>query len=425
MHRLLACLLALGLALPATAQVVDPTPDPVDREGFVRPDEIVSFGPDTPFDQFIRFINPLFQRARGKTLVDPTGRIDPIGFYVTGLPYRDALDLVLARAGLLLRETDRYVLIEPAGGALGAPGAAAGIGRATADGERVRSTDREIRIDAVIFEVNLDRVREIGTEWSSVFGSQQQGGGGTGGSQTANRLRLFLRTDSFFDAVSRLIEGPDLIDLAELNRIFRLLETNGVGRTISTPSIVVRSGQEGRVQSGSDVPVTLRDFAGNTVQQFVSTGIIIEAQPTLITEQDDVGNALEFIHLLIDVERSSSRVADVGLTIDKNEGSTDLLLVDGEQVVLGGLYSTERSVARSGIPVLKDIPLLGFFFGSRTTVNIERELIIVLQASLIDPIPLRASRPRPRDLIERERTLRSSRLNQTQQPLGEDVNPDN
>lgn len=411
--------LSLVVAVPAgTAQVVDPVPPPLRDSSYVSPDEIVSFGPDTPFGQFIQYINPLFRRTYGKTLVDPTGRFDPIGMWVTGLPYRDALDLVLTRAGLTLRETDRYFVVEPAGLVPEVGGLRVGGGVAT---DVPSVSDREIRIDAVIFELNLNRVREMGTDWSSVFGSQQ--GGQTGGQQggdTQDRLRFFLRTKSFFDAISEIITGPDRIDLAQLNAIFRLFETNGIGRTVSTPSIVVRSGQEGRVQSGSDIPVTLRDFAGNTVTRFISTGVIVTARPELYVEQDEAGNVVEFVHLVVDVERSSGRLSGFGVTIDKNQGSTDILLVDGEQVVLGGLYSTEESFSHRGVPLLKDIPLIGNLFGVRTRSVVERELIIVLQASLVDPVPVRARRPRPRNLMDSEREGRGLRLNQYQEGLGDE-----
>ena len=415
----LSVLVVCAAAGAAHAQVVDPIPPPLrDSSSYVSPDEIVSFGPNTPFNQFVQYINPLFRQRFGKTIIDPTGRVDPIGFYVTGLPFRDALSLVLNRARLSIRETDRYYVLEPAGLA---PEGGLAVGGGGIDVPS--SNDREVRIDALIFELNLNRVRELGTDWAPVFGSGEgaTGGGGTGDAQ--NRLRFFLRTRTFFDAISELISGPDQIDLAELNGIFRVFETNGLGRTIATPSIVVRSGQEGRVQSGSDIPVTLRDFAGNTVTRFISTGVIVTARPQVITDQDDVGNAVQFIHLIVEVERSAGRLSGFGVTIDKNQGSTDILLVDGEQVVLGGLYSTEESVSHRGIPLLKDIPLLGFLFGVRTRSFIERELIIVMKASLVDPIPVRAARTRPSDVLQEERRSRGIRLNQTQSGLGEDVVP--
>lgn len=415
--RLLPALIFLAVSgLQVEAQIRDPTPAERGEEPAPLPGEVVSFGPDTPFSQFIRSINPLFVRATGKQLVDPTGRNAPIGFYISGFPYRDALDLVLEQAGLVLRETDRYFLIEPPSiDPLGVTTAAAALSP-----DAPTSDDREIRIDALIFELNLNRVREIGTNWGAVFGDQE-GQSNQGQDQQEERLRLFLRTESVFDAIAAVIQGPDRIDLSELNKIFRLFETNGVGRTLSTPSIVVRSGQVGRFQSGSDIPVTLRDFAGNTVQQFVSTGVIVEASPRLISEEPENGPNVEFIHLVVDVEQSVGRSTSSGVIVDKNQGSTDLLFADGEQVLLGGLYSTEETISHRGIPLLKDIPLIGLLFGVKNRTQVERELLIVLKASLVDPITDRVRRAPPRDLIERERQERGVRLNQTQQGLGEDT----
>ncbi|MEM1118294.1 MAG: hypothetical protein AAGJ11_17435 [Bacteroidota bacterium] len=414
---LVAVLLVAAAAAPQ-AQVVDPLPPPLQPDADPLPEEIVAFDQTTPFNEFVQLIQPFFRRAYGKPLIDPTGRTEPIGFTAPGLSVQDALTLVLRAADLTVVEEERFFVVEPIDAALGS----STLRVNALDADLPTAADREIRLDAIIFELNLNRVREIGTNWSSVFGSQQ--GGEQGGQGAADRLRLFLQTRSVFDAISEVITGPDRIDLAQLNQIFRLFETTGVGQTVSTPSIVVRSGQEGQFQSGADIPITLRDFAGNTVQRFISTGTLVRATPQLIVDQDEIGNTVEFIHLIVDVERSSGRLSGFGVTIDRNRGSTDILLADEEQVVLGGLYSTEESTARSGIPLLKDIPLLGRLFGFTTTTQTEQELIIVLQASLVDPIPERVRRARPRGILDTEREGRGVRLNTTQETLGDDVDPD-
>jgi hypothetical protein len=386
--------LILGSVVPvseAQAQIVDPRPGQRQLRTYIPPDQLVSFSAATPFNQFIEFVNPLFQRVTGKSVVDLTERTAPIGVNVSSLQFIDAFELVLERAGLTYRETDRYFLVdvpELAPGPLAqiAPGAP----RLT-----VSAADREILIDAIIFEVNLDRFREAGTNWSTIFGE-----GGTGGGGTGEGIRFFLNTSSFFTRISDVIIGPDRIDFAEIVRLFRYFETIGVGETVANPTIVVRSGQEGRIQSGSDIPVTLRDFAGNTVTQYIPTGIIIHARPMLVVDDADGVDPLEFIHLVIQVERSAGRLGATGIIIDKNQATTEVLLLDGEQTVIGGLYSTEESTSRRGIPVLMDIPLLRYLFSYNTRSVIERELVIVLQTRLVDPLRVRAARPAPSDVID-------------------------
>jgi type IV pilus assembly protein PilQ len=415
---LLVLLLTASL-LPAEARAQVPPQPP-----YIPPNQLVSFAPETPFDEFLEGLNPLAQRVTGRLVVDPAGRTDPIGLYITSMYFLDALEVVLTRAGLTYRDTGRYFIIEtlPAPVAEPAPPTEVPgvVPASTAALSSATAADREIRIDAIIFEANLDRLNEIGTNWASIFGEGDAGGGtggGTGGD--ADRLRIFLQTRSFFDAVSEVISGPDLIDFADLVQLFRFFETMGIGRTISSPSIVVRSGQEGRIQSGSDIPVTLRDFAGNTVTQFIPTGVIIRARPVLVSDDSDLeeefGEPIEFIHLVVSVERSSGRIGAAGTIIDKNQAATEVLLLDGEQTVIGGLYSTEEALARRGIPILKDIPLVKYLFSYQTRSVIQRELVIVLQTRLVDRLRVRAGRPLPQNLLEREREDLRQRLHRLQQ----------
>lgn len=378
----------------------------------------MSFSAATPFNQFIEFVNPLFQRVTGKSVVDLTERQAPIGINVSGLQFLDAFELVLAQSGLTFRETDRYFLIEPAGAADADAGVAVPgqVVAAVPAPPAVNSEQREIRIDAIIFEANVDRLREFGTQWSTVLGEQggTGGGGGAGGGaggQQQGQLRLFLNTSSLFDSISDVIIGPDQVDLAQLNSMFRLLEARGIGETIASPSIIVRSGQEGRIQSGSDIPVTLQDFAGNTVTQYIPTGVIITVRPVLVTEDEDPGEEpIEFVHLVVNVERSAGRLGGTGIIIDKNQAQTDVFLLDGEQTVIGGLYSTEESVSRRGIPILMDIPILRYFFSINSRSVIERELIIVLQTRLVDPLRERAARPFRQGLVPDERRDAEERI---------------
>ena len=331
--------LAGCLVVPPALAQVDPTPPQRQIRTYIPPDQLVSFSAETPFNQFVEFVNPLFQRVTGKAVVDLTERTAPIGVNISGLQFLDAFELVLAQAGLTFRETDRYFFVEPftadEGIGLPAPGVAAAPAVAVR-APRVTAEDREIRIDAIIFEANVDRFREIGSNWSRVFGTQQQQGGEQGGGggpleQNPNRIRLFVNTSSLFDRISEYVIGPDQVDLAEINGIFRLLESRGVGETIASPSIIVRSGEEGRIQSGSDIPITLQDFAGNTVTQYIPTGVIINVRPVLILDDEDPEvEPVEFIHLIIDVEKSSGRLGGTGIIIDKNQATTDVLLLDGE-----------------------------------------------------------------------------------------------
>lgn len=401
----------------ALAQVVNPMPSQRQYRAYIPPDRVVSFLPSTPFNEFIAVLNPLFQRVTGKMIVDPEDRQDPIGVSIAGMHYFDAFELVLDMRGLIHRETDSFFVIqEPERRAV----QVAGVTTRTEGGGALPATaaSREIRIDAHIFELNVNRLREVGTNWAAVFGSAGAGGaGGTGGggdTAQSEGLQLFLQTGRFFDSFASVIEGPTRVNFSELNRLFRFFETIGVGETIANPSVTVQSGEQGRIQSGTDIPVTLQDFAGNTITQYIATGIIIDVQPTLVVDATDAvgpqAEPVEFIHLNVTVEKSSGRPTPAGIAIDKNQTRTQVLLLDGEQTVIGGLFSTEEAVTRKGVPILRDIPIIRHLFSHRQTSTIQKELLIVLQARMVDPLRVRAARPLPTNLYEQERRDVQERL---------------
>ena len=395
---------------------------------YIPPDQLVSFLPSTPFDQFIEFLNPIFERVTNKGIVDPVNVPGPIGIAIAGMHFLDAFELVLEYNGMIYRETDRFFIVEDAPDEVlaGDGGAAAGAmatraGGATTTSQPATLKTREIRINAVLFDLNHTRARDIGLNWSTFFGENaggsSEGGSGSSGGSAGGRTgageqdaRFFLRTDEIFEGTEDWLIAPDVIDFTQLTQFFRLLETEGVGETVANPTVTVQSGQQGRIQIGSDVPLNVRDFAGNTVTSFISTGIIINVTPTLITEPivDTLGApTMNFIHMNVLVENSSSRPTASGPAIDKSTANTQVLLLDGEQTIIGGLYSTDESVERRGIPLLKDLPWwffgLRYVFGTTVTSVTQNELLIVLQAEVVDPLQARAGRPFEEQLLEKRR----------------------
>jgi len=437
----LILMVGLWASAAGTASAQDPAAGRQIR-AYVPPDQLVSFLPSTPFDRFLDFLNPIFQRVTGKTVIDPDNRTHPIGVSVSGMHFLDALEQVLGFNDLIYRETERYFMIEvrrndglildgeeaanTAGGLQG------GVESAPAD-----LSTRQIRINAILFEINHNVSRDIGLNWSVITGSGSGGGqggggggGGGGGAGASNQAAINVEVDTYdvFGDTSPVIL-PETIGLADINQFFRFAEINGAGEAIATPNVTVQSGVEGSIQIGSDVPVQVRDFAGNAVTQFFKTGIIVDVTPTLITEAvaDTLGSPeVEFIHLNVKVEKSGSRPSLAGIIIDRSTATTQVLLLPGEQTIIGGLYSTDESSSRSGIPVLKDLP--GWFFGLRYLFGREqlqktqKELIIVLQAELIDPILARQGRTND-NLLRNHQNAVQRFLNQFDAEVGARVPP--
>ncbi len=398
-------LLLIGLtAVPLQAQDREEPPQREFRT-HIPQDQIVSFSPNASFEQFVDFLNPIFQRIFGKQIIDPEERTQQIGISISGMHFFDAFDLVLDSNNLTYRETDRYFLIDEA-----RPSQQRGVAADGATGEqparvttvsgddRLNLDTRDIEINAILFSLDVNRARDIGLNWNSFLS-----GDGAGGD-------IQVRTGGIADATDDVLVLPREISAQRLQEFINISESRGAGETIASPRVTVQSGEQGNIQIGSDIPFTTRDFAGNTITQFVNTGIIIDVTPTLITQPiaDTLGAPLvDFVDLEVRVENSSGQVTPSGPIVDRNTAQTRVMLLDGEQTVIGGLVSTEESESRRGIPILKDLP--GWFFGIRyltgltSTTLIQRELLIVLQASLVDPLRQRAGRPFEQDLLQRSR----------------------
>ena len=168
----------------------------------------------------------------------------------------------------------------------------------------------------------------------------------------------------------------------EATAIFKLFETENLGEVIASPNIVVRDGRVGRIQVGSDISIKQKDFAGNVVENFFSTGSIINVVPFVINEE-----GIDYVLLKITAERSSFVPDEANTIINKTQASTEVIMLNGEETVIGGLFVNNEVKIRSGVPILKDLPWyvfgLRYIFGREEISLTKKELVILLKAELV------------------------------------------
>ncbi|MEX1062324.1 MAG: SPOR domain-containing protein, partial [Balneolaceae bacterium] len=187
----------------------------------------------------------------------------------------------------------------------------------------------------------------------------------------------------------------------EVQALFSAFEADNLGEVLATPSVKVMDAEEGRIQVGEDFSIKQRDFAGNVTDQFFSTGTILTVTPQIVDYQDTT-----FIYLDLEVERSSAQPDPVSTVISKEQASTHTLLLNGESTVIAGLYRTDSSEVRRGLPILKDLPGwffgLKYLFGYNSTDISQTELIVLVQAEIEESIPDRMTRQlqSKRELLE-------------------------
>lgn len=388
--------------------------DRIPRE-YTNPDEVVTFDRTTSFKRALDVINQFAQEYADKVILDRTGTQGNLGITVPPMHWQDALDLILRSKYLQLIEQPDYYEIVPARTTPGAQtGPAIGAGAAIAD-TALTTRSREVRINAIFFEGNRRALQEIGVDWSTLtenvpgnVGEFVNGqGGGSGGGQLPSTDQTAGGTgDQGFDGpfVSVNSKGAQnvsqnvfnaLVNFGEVfgsgirvQALFSAFEADNLGEILASPSVKVLEGEAGRIQVGQDFSIKQRDFAGNVTDQFFSVGTILEVTPRIIEQRDTT-----FLHLDIEAERSSAQPDPVSTVINKQNATTQTLLLDGEATVIAGLYRTEVSEVRRGVPILKDLPPwffgLRYIFGYNSKDFQTRELVILIQAEIEDTIPER------------------------------------
>ncbi len=362
---------------------------------YTNPDELVTMSESLPFNQAVELLSKVSESITGKRIVSAVERTEPIGVEIVNLPYDKAMLIIVQYANLIFEERQDLIVISSK----------------TAEEERSADTyasvnSRQVKISAVFFEMDVQKTKKIGIDWKILLNGEstdlggllrtepektsEDDGGEGGETQDALQPEFNLGIASDFSIGSFF---------GQATALFRFFETEGLGEIISSPSIIVRDKSKGSIQVGSDFSVRTRDFAGNTVEKFFPTGTIIEVMPYIHNEE-----GLDYILLDILVERSSFSQNETTTEIRKTNATTQVILLDGEETVLGGLFVTEEAIVRNGIPFLKDLPWwvfgIRYLTGSDETITRKKELIILLKAEMVPTLKERFAHPDTRNIIQ-------------------------
>ncbi len=179
-------------------------------------------------------------------------------------------------------------------------------------------------------------------------------------------------------AVALSILGADyLVDL-ELSA----LQTEGNGEVLSNPRVVTADNQEATIKQGREIPYTVPSSGtGPATTAFKEAVLELKVTPK-ITPDDRIG-----MKLVIKKDDVGEVVPQAGggfvPSIDKREVTTNVLVNNGETVVLGGVFEQNKTNSKSAVPLLGDIPLLGYLFQNNAKKTVKRELLIFVTPQIL------------------------------------------
>jgi MSHA biogenesis protein MshL len=245
------------------------------------------------------------------------------------------------------------------------------------------SIQRQVLIEAKIVEVNLDRSFSFGIDWNVVANA------GTAGL----RARSTNSPSTTGNIEFTLSGGP-----GQINLVLNALESQGDVRVLSSPRVSALNNQRAvfDVTTGEIIfSVTRNPIVGpnGAVSGFQSTvtptqvnvGIVLDVLPQIGADNSVTMNIRPVV---TSVARTASITLDDGTSmqapvIDTRETDTMARLRASETIIIGGLMQTRREKVKSGVPVLRDIPLLGRLFTKVTEVERKAELVIFLTPTII------------------------------------------
>ena len=169
-----------------------------------------------------------------------------------------------------------------------------------------------------------------------------------------------------------------------LNLALEALKSEGKTRTLARPEIVTVENNKASISLGEEIPYATVSSAGTQIQ-FKEAVLKLEVTPTVVREGDT-----NRIKMTVVVENNSrGAVVDLGSSggqppaINKRKAETQILIKEGERLVIGGVTNSESETANRQVPLFGDIPVLGWLFKQRGDRNHSTELVVFITPSIV------------------------------------------
>ncbi|MBU1537107.1 type II secretion system secretin GspD [Myxococcota bacterium] len=267
---------------------------------------------------------------------------------------------------------------------------------------------RQVFIEVTILEVSMDKTRNLGL---SLHGGSTVGSGDNqsiafGGTVTNSSNNSILMNPLSLMGFAVGLRGPEIADAETLMGIpgltfpsfgvfFQALQTNNAVNVVSSPHILTTNNEEAEIMVGENVPFQsgTSSLAGLASSYLGSAGSSYMPTMTSIQRQDVAlklkltphVNKSDYVRIEVEQEINEVKSIDpnVGPTTSKRKASTVVVVKDQQTVVIGGLMTEKLKTNVTKVPLLGDLPLLGYLFKSTTKMVEKTNLLIFITPYII------------------------------------------
>jgi type IV pilus assembly protein PilQ len=236
---------------------------------------------------------------------------------------------------------------------------------------RIDTVTPQVIIEAKIVEVSSTFSDAIGIDWNATTNPHWAFNDGTLAGNVA--MNFPAASSGVLGFTFNKLTGTPLV----LNAQLTAMETRGEGKIISSPRIATLDNKKATIKQGLEYPYLERDSSGLATVKFKNIDLTLEVTPTVSPDG----------RILMEINISKDDIASITPTgepsLSTNEASTELLVNDGDTIVIGGILKSSVTSGSSGWPGLKNIPLLGWLFKTETKSSINNELLIFITPKIV------------------------------------------
>lgn len=232
---------------------------------------------------------------------------------------------------------------------------------------RLDTQTPQVEINARLVDLDTRASRELGISWT--MSNLKPDGANVAGDMVINNT---------IQEPSGTLRVGTVQNYGELVARLDALEQSNMAQLISNPVITTTDNREARILVGQKIPLIVADQAGNAITQLTTIGILLRVTPH-INSPDRI--TLDIVNEVSDLSQQAT--VQGGVIINTSESDTRVMVRNGETAIIAGLIRSVESTLESGVPVLKDIPLLGALFRHKSTTRNGRELVIFVTPRIV------------------------------------------
>ncbi|MFK5913556.1 MAG: type II secretion system secretin GspD [Woeseiaceae bacterium] len=248
----------------------------------------------------------------------------------------------------------------------------------------------QVLVEAVIAEVSTSSSQEFGIQWGA--GSESNGIAGIVNFSLGASLTGLLSTPPTVGDGLSIAGGTDSAG-NPLGALIRALSADGKSNILSTPSLLTLDNEEAEIVVGQNVPFVTGSYSASSSDSTNPFQTIQREDVGLtlrITPQINEGDAIK-LSVFQEVSTVTASTQGVDIITNKRSIKTNVIVDDGQMIVLGGLIQEELRDNEQRVPGLGDIPLLGWFFRYNKTEIVKTNLMVFLQPTILKDAAITAA----------------------------------